>query len=750
MPDSASDNRGKMPDLSQCADEPIQRPGSIQPHGVLLVVHESSLTVLSASDNVPRLLPGAPTAPGTTLSSALGEWLTAEIVNRLAEDDLSEPIRWTGPAAGPWAGQSVDVLLHHSGERLVVELEATTTQGHGRSLTLSAVRLAIDRIGRGQNPDEVLNLLTRAVRRVTGFDRVMIYRFDQDWHGEVVAEDRSPEFEPWLGLRYPESDIPAQARMLYTLNRLRFIVDSRAVPSRMVPLIPEDGGGDLNMSYAPLRSVSPVHLEYLAGMGVRASMSVSMLRNGRLWGLVACHHYSETLQPSHDERAAADLLTQSALQIVTERQAGRDAARLSANRRRLDDLTTVVERSNSTPLAALADTELSRLTDLAEATGLILRTGERWHHWGRTIDDKSAESIVRALRRHDGNPEFTSHLDGIRPGLGQEAAAGALLMYASPRQWVLWLREGRDQEIRWAGDPDAKTVTVGTDGSARIGPRRSFATHQQIVRGRSLPWDSWKVQAVAELGTAVLAAIRRQDTESLSIAEDLHEAQQPTRLPTIPGHELVVRYIPAPGGRFAGDWWDAFELPDRKLALVVGDVAGHGSAAAATMAQLRTALRAYLIEGRPPAETLARLDALAHLLFPEKLTTVVLAVIDLKSGDVHIARAGHPHPILATATGVGTVPVPARPPIGVGVESAADTLSTTLDEGQILVLHTDGLHERRELSLAESGVLLSAAVVTAYTDALPVIADRLLTAVPGTSNDDVTVLIVRRTTGKSL
>jgi chemotaxis family two-component system sensor kinase Cph1 len=709
-----------LPDLDQCADEPIERPGSVQPHGVLLVVQESSWTLLSASDNAARLLPGGRFEPGAALTAVLGESLTGEVRERVADEDFSEPIRWDGPAAGPWAGHPVDVLLHRSASRLIVEFEAIDDDPRARLVSVSATRAAIDRLGRGRTSVEVLDQLARAVRKVTGFDRVMVYRFDREWHGEVIAEDRLPILEPLLGLRYPQSDIPAQARRLYTLSRLRFIVDSHAVASRMLPPVPDDGGGELDMSYAPLRSVSPVHLEYLVGMGVRASMSVSMLRNGQLWGLVACHHYAGPLQPSHDQRAAADLLTQAAVQLVTERQAAQDAVRLADGRERLGRLTRLVEQTDDAPVQALAGGDLRELAELADATGLVLRSGAEWTRWGRSVDDDAVEQIIRALRRVDGVPTFSDHLESLRPGLGTDAAAGALLLQLAPRQWILWLGEASERTIRWAGDPDDKTVTIRADGSARIGPRRSFAAEQEIVRGRS-----------------------RQEREALAVAEDLHDALLPDRLPSVPGVELEVRYLPAPGGRFGGDWWDAFPLPDRKLALVVGDVAGHGAGAAGTMSQLRTALRAYLMEGRPPGETLARLDGLAHLLFPAKLATVILAVLDLKSGELQVARAGHPHPILAAGGRARAVEVEGRPPIGLGLESGADTWTGILDEGDILVLHSDGLNERREITLAEGSALVAAAVPTAPGEPLSQIADGLITAVPGETQDDRTVLIAR-------
>ncbi|MBT0771900.1 SpoIIE family protein phosphatase [Kineosporia sp. J2-2] len=732
-----------LPDLGDCAREPIQYPGSVQPHGVMVVLHAHRHTLLTASENLPLMLPGAVTAPGTPAGRVLGGELWQEVAERVADDDLLEPIRWQGPDPGAWAGRAVDVLVHHSGpDRLVVELEAVSDASLGRSVSLSATRTQITRLRAaslsGGTP-EMLDRLTTAVQRVTGFDRVMVYRFDREWNGEVIAERRRAELEPFLGLRYPESDIPAQARRLYTLNRLRFIVDSHATAARLVPRVPEDGAGDLDLSFAPLRSVSPVHLEYLRGMGVRASMSISMIRGGVLWGLIACHHYAGPLQPSHDERAAADFLTQAAMELVTTAETTADAARLAAGQQLLERVLPVLEQPQLSPAQALASGDLPLLAGLADAAGVVVRAPGTRVRWGRVPEPGVADEIVAALARADGVPGFTDHLDGLRPGLGTPEVAGALVLPLGPGQWVLWLNPAVDRTVRWAGDPHDKTITIRADGSARIGPRRSFEAAEQKLRGRSAPWDSWQVQSVTRLGTAALDRLRRYEHEAASITEDLHGSLLPTSLPRIPGLDLEVRYAPAPDGRFAGDWWDCFELPGGKLALVVGDVTGHGSTVTATMTQMRTALRAYLLEGAPGAETLARLDALAGLLFRPTLATVVLALYDPADGSLEITRAGHPHPILD-----GPLVFGARPPIGLGVEVPATGWSGTLEPGATLVLYSDGLSEDRTVSPEEGIRRLADVVAGAAGQPLKVMADILIDAAPSPRTDDTTLLIARR------
>ena len=164
--------------------------------------------------------------------------------------------------------------------------------------------------------------------------------------------------------------------------------------------------------------------------------------------------------------------------------------------------------------------DLEQLAGLADASGLVLRAGDRWAHWGVTVDDDRAASIVAALRRgddrRDGIPAWTDHLDEVAPGLGSPAAAGALVLALGPDEWILWLGQAVERSVDWAGDPTDKTITVRADGSARIGPRKSFAAARQVLRGRSAAWDSWKVQAVAELGAAAMVVVRGREQEALA------------------------------------------------------------------------------------------------------------------------------------------------------------------------------------------------------------------------------------------
>ena len=326
-------------------------------------------------------------------------------------------------------------------------------------------------------------------------------------------------------------------------------------------------------------------------------MSVSLIQDGRLWGMVACHHYSGPCCPSHDARWAAEFVGRTASQLLRDRQAADDRAESAGSAADLARLTEHLARDPRPPLDALADhpATLLRLTD---ATGVVLATGDRLLHLGLTPDDATVRRIVRLLPDEGDGPWSTDHLVGVDPALGSDEAAGAMLVRDGGGSWLLWLRTEVERAVYWGGDPRAHTTSPSDNGPPRLGPRRSFARWREVVRGRSLPWRTWQVDAAQRLGATVAATLARRSQEQLTVVSDLHDVLGSSALPTVPRLELYADLRPAHGGYLGGDWWDVLPLPDgRHVALVLGDVAGHGIAAAATMAQIRISLRAYVMAG---------------------------------------------------------------------------------------------------------------------------------------------------------
>jgi GAF domain-containing protein len=748
-------------DLTTCEREPIHVPGAVQPHGILLAVERATHEVVIASENAAEFFGRALTE---VLHAALPDLLGPELAALVREADAAENLdealraRLDLPHLDRPEALDVDVVLHVSGERLVVEVEPVPPRA--ASVSYRATRGAVARLAGSRGIEALCARLAREVRVLTGFDRVMVYRFDAHWNGEVVAEDRRPDLSPFLGLHYPASDIPAQARRLYTLNWMRLIVDAHYTPSRLHPLLDPGTDAPLDLSKSVLRSVSPVHLEYLRNMGVRASMSVSLIVDGRLWGLVACHHYSGAHRPGYDAQSAAEFLGQTASQLVGELVRSHERDEALAAQELMSEVLGVVSTSTREPLTTLI--EDGRLLRLLDAGGAALWTGHEMLTCGEVPPWAELQRIATLLARTDGAPTFTDHLATLDPRLGEvsDRAAGALRVGFDGTGWLLWVRPERPRDLDWAGDPNNAEVHRAEGLQVRISPRTSFEKWHEVVRGRSTPWQPWHAASADRLRTQMTAVMLGRSRGQIAIAESLQRAVVLDEAPQVPGVEALARYRPAEGGQLGGDWWDVFPLEQGRVAVVVGDVAGHGVHAAATMAQLRTALRAYLLEGHSPASALDRLDALVCTLLGSHTATALVAVLDLAPGAgegevvVEMASAGHPPPLLVRAGETTAVPVVPRPVLGVGfgptTGAADETVRLVLPPRAMLLLYSDGLVERRGLGLEQTTAVLAAAATRAVATlpserdgGLAAVADRLLTAVPGGAGDDTTLVLVR-------
>ncbi|TXN15941.1 GAF domain-containing protein, partial [Methylobacterium sp. WL122] len=317
----ASDEVRQRVDLTACDREPINIVGSVQPHGFLLVLDAKSLTIVQASANAPVEAP-----VGKALDAAFPH--LAIIVRRHLDE------------AGPQAGASYlrtvtlssdaarltyEVAAHRIDGLVVLELEEVdaTSLGVGLDVLTPRLRTFVERLQTAYGIDELCQLVAEDIRAVTGLDRALVYRFDRDWHGTVLAEDGNGALPSYLDLRFPASDIPAQARELYRRNRLRIIPDAGYAP---VPILPAmtPSGKPLDLSQSVLRSVSPVHVEYMRNMGTMASMSVSILIDGALWGLISCHNAVPKRVPLH-ARNACDVLTQIFALQLSARERGAQA-----------------------------------------------------------------------------------------------------------------------------------------------------------------------------------------------------------------------------------------------------------------------------------------------------------------------------------------------------------------------------------------------------------------------------------------
>ena len=524
----ADSEMGAVVDLTNCDREPIHIPGAVQPHGALLALNPADLTVLQVSDNLGALLG---VSPADALGRPIGDLLRDTVVERLRQalalTDLSavNPLELTVPVDGK--DRAFHGVLHRSGGQAVLELEPAPDATGAFFGFYHQVRGAMARM---QQADSLLNLCQIAVeevRRLAGFDRVMVYRFDADWNGRVLAEEKRATMASYLDLHFPASDIPAQARELYRRNWLRFVVDARYQPAALVPPDNPLTGRPLDLSFSMLRSVSPIHLEYLRNMGVQASLSVSILKGNDLWGLIACHHAEARFVP-YETRAACEFLGQmlsSQLAIREEAEEYEYAARLRAVRERIVAAASSLDRVGDG-----LRRESRSLLELTEADGAAVCFDGELHLVGDTPTADQVRRLLEWLVSRQtaaifSTNELPRHFGEAQAYADRASGLLALLVSRSRGEGVLWFRPEAARTVTWAGNPHKPVA--GPGGGRRLHPRTSFAHWQETVRGAARPWAPPEREAAQEMGHVLTAlALRGAAREMAHLNAELTRRNQ--------------------------------------------------------------------------------------------------------------------------------------------------------------------------------------------------------------------------------
>jgi chemotaxis family two-component system sensor kinase Cph1 len=512
LPPAAPATPDREVDLLSCADEPIHIPGSIQPHGVLLYFRaDGQLEGWSANATAVMSTP-----PRAGLSFR-GLGLPAETVEHIQccidalNDVSSEGDTAPGVASVTVGVHEYDCIVHAYQHRILAEFEVRTVPATDVAMFAVKAHSSIDHLRRQKTVTGLMDIAVKRIRDMTGFDRVMAYRFRQDDSGDVMAEDCRADMAPYLGQRYPASDIPAQARRLYVLNTLRMIAD---IGYRSVPMLGAPGGPPLDMSFAVLRSVSPIHVEYLQNMGVGASMSVSIVINGRLWGLIACHHNASKQVP-YAIRMAADVLAQVLASTIQSIESKRDAdiVQHAAGVR-----SALVESMllDDDPLEAL-NHHADALRAAGHADAMICTLYGKVAVHG-DVPAAVADAIVAAMPA--GSHELQVREQRADWPVATQALihgwVGALALPFDPlgSGWCIMLRREQVEQVTWAGHPE-KLVKIGPMG-ARLTPRGSFDAWCETVVGHAEPWEP-TVLSNARLTLAEMLRVsneRRAQTES--------------------------------------------------------------------------------------------------------------------------------------------------------------------------------------------------------------------------------------------
>lgn len=515
----------KNVDLRNCEREQIQYPGAILPHGALLVVREPQFIVLQASQNTEEHF-GIPAEAmlGKPLASLIGGEQAKSIRNRVEEGPLpGPPIRIAVITLG---GRKWDVLAHRHDQVLFLELEPVALIDEPPIADIySDLRASVARLHQARSYKTFLELAAHQVRHFTGFDRVMIYKFRRDGSGYVIAESLIDGETPYLGQHFPQSDVPAPAKRLFSLSWLRHQPQIDYVP---VPLVPEMNPitqAPLDMSYAMLRSVSVMYTGYLKNMGTHASMVITLLRNGQLWGLIACHHHAGPKHVSYERRTACEFLGNMVSLLIAEKE---DLEFFDYKLKLKNTQVAIVDALTRTEeLTDVLVGGTPNILDFVHASGAAVVAKGKVSLVGQTPSEEQVQWLVHNLSaKLSSGPYSTDSIANEFPAAAEFAAVAsgvlAIRLESARNDCLLWFRPEVIQTVNWAGDPH-KPVDISDDGQ-RLLPRTSFALWVETVKLRSEPWLEIEIQAARDFAWAILEHVIRKAERLRELYLDLERS----------------------------------------------------------------------------------------------------------------------------------------------------------------------------------------------------------------------------------
>ncbi len=482
--------------INNCDKEQIQIPGSVQKFGALICFDEHQ-RINRCSENLGELL-------DLNISQLAGQDASIIFeVSDVAEIMKPQKLDWQFFRVYLRSGIHVDCLRHSHGAESYLDIVPVDPLRKPVD-SLLVLREFVSLAHKAESERELSQILADTVRKISRIDRVKIYRFDADWNGEVIAESRDAAMPSYLGLHFPHTDIPKQARELYKRNKVRVIHDVNRAQSKLVDF---SDNGPLDMSFSFVRSVSEIHLQYLRNMDVAASMSLSLFADRKFWGLVACHHrtpLSLTFEDAALFESLADIystrLTELKKYAVAERRL-----------RSADAVQQLVKHiSNNSSITELFE-KPGAIHDMIRASGFVIALGGQIVKHGAVPDNPTIDRIVAWLEK---GSEHTAAFDDFPDRFSRDMRSYASGLLAAkiesmPNSWIMWLRIEVTKEVKWAGDP--YKPSEDTPFGARLYPRSSFEIWKETQEGRSVPWTEsdldgaesiadW-LSRLAELGT---------------------------------------------------------------------------------------------------------------------------------------------------------------------------------------------------------------------------------------------------------
>ncbi|MCY7422356.1 MAG: GAF domain-containing protein [Chitinophagaceae bacterium] len=512
--------------ITNCDAEPIHIPGSIQSYGYLLALNKTNNTIQYCSENCTTLF-----------SKPLNQILSkpfSEFFNKEDETSLAAYSAKTENAVKPFAfsvgNQSFHITAFSTKENIVMEFEPFSPEGFELpDLFFQTKRFAYS-TERADNLQMLCQDVADETRTITGYDRVMIYRFDKDNNGQVFAESRIDKIEPFLGLYYPATDIPVQTRELFLLNSIRMLANVQATN---VPLYALDENADnksIDLSLSILRSFSPMHIQYLKNMGVGATFTIALINHGKLWGLIACHHYAPKHIPYH-VRLAAHLQGIFLSSQIDVRQVADEFELVKETEKKLDSLHKIMTGSEK---SLAKEQTLVQLKNLLNADAVVIAYKETFYKHGLLLQDEKLNGLMNWLDTSIDHGIFqTSKLGYSYPqaaGLGSQVAGVVYLPIGTQtKNGIAWIRQEVEKTVNWGGDP-SKPMNIDA-GNQSLTPRKSFVLWKEAVKGQSAAWQKPEINAASVICSYIqhqfhLSDMQEEEHRYLNLNERLKKANE--------------------------------------------------------------------------------------------------------------------------------------------------------------------------------------------------------------------------------
>ncbi|WP_204102342.1 MULTISPECIES: ATP-binding protein [Spirulina sp. CCY15215] len=509
--------------------EPIHLPGFIQPHGVLLVLEEPRLKIVQVSNNTESFL-GIP--PEKLLNYSLSKFFPRTQIRNLKkiidrnEFETVNLVKLKIKKDGEYL--FIDGVLHRNNDGvLIIELEQSIYRddldfiGFYHSLKSAAAN-----IQKTSSLSEMYQAIVQEIRNMVKCDRVMVYKFDKNWNGEVVAEDKREDIESFLGLHYPDADTKP-CRNFYSEHWLRLIVDVNAESADLLPVNYPETNLPLDLGNSVLRGLSPCHREYLQNMGICSTLVMPLKRSGQLWGLISCHHYTPK-KVSYELRQACEFLSQIISSELIAKEEAEDYDYKIKLKSIHTKLTEYISIKNNFIDGLIADSP--NLLDLVNAQGAAIYWQGDFTTIGNVPQNPHLKGLIEWLKNNIQAAVFeTKSLPFLYPEAEKykNIASGLLAISILPKNYICWFRPEFIQTVKWAGNPHNTVVKkIDSEGVVRLSPRGSFAVWKEIVRLNSLAWKSCEIEAAKDLRSAIVNIALRQADEQAKLTQELERSNE--------------------------------------------------------------------------------------------------------------------------------------------------------------------------------------------------------------------------------